>query len=1189
MRNLISQLLAIGPELAAFILTTPLLSSSGAHAITQSTVASPNLDLSQLGRVALAGDFDSISLYTYQGQNENSFTTNGSQSLLTRYPNGAFQSLGLADAYIESMSPVVNGGVLYGVAVGGNFTSLGGVEAQGIALWNPNTTMITPLSGLNGTVSAVYHDDAAGVLYVGGSFTGANSTNAVVWTTGWTNLPFAGFNGPVSSIAKNAAGNIVFGGSFTGLGNTTTPKIPDGQVINLGSGNITASGTTTAAGFDNPANIICKTAATDGSGNTWLLADNTPGYWQGNFSFGFNPTKLRLYNTQQNGGGTKSWYFENLSSGGILNMTYLDTNGQNQSCVLGCPLPQDNSTYQDFHFQPPVGMAGFRINIQTWYGSAGGLSGIEMFQDDIYSFAVDDFNEPACDDVSTGSSSSANPASLWTRTPANLVDTSSDYLTAYITDPSQITPSTNVMFEPNIQQSGNYTITVYTPGCLQDNSCATRGTVNMTGFMTANGPPISATLFQTNNYDKYDQVYYGVVDITTDSFRPSVTLSPSAGQNAPLAVVAQRVRFDLQASNGGLNGLYEYNPNQATVSTDFSTSAINTAGTSLSASALVNDIVVYQDQVFVAGNFSSDNAPLSNVFNVGDSNATSLAGGGLNSEVMVMYLNGSTIYMGGNFTNTADNASSDLNGVAAYSVPDNTWQPLGAGVNGVVFAIVPLQLNVTDGDLQTCIALTGFFDQVNAFSSNKAFNASGFAVYVPAQNNWLHNIPSSNVALAGQLITTTNVPGFDPLFGGQIISQSLGLSDAVELVGSGQPALESLGVSIQPSSAANTNMRKRELSNGANSTGVTTGLFYHQSGLNITILGGQFSATASSGTTIQDLLFVNNTATQTITGVSGLESNSIFYAMDTQGTNLWAGGALTGTVNGNNVGGLVVYDLASAAYIPSQPPALAGGDPVTVAAISTQPNAGDVYVGGNFDTAGSLPCASLCMYDTTAKQWNSPGTGLNGAVVALAWASDTILRLGGNLTIGGNATAIASYDTKAKTFTTFAGSEGLAGPLTAMTPASSDGSAFWAAGTATNNNTAYLSKWDSGRWTGVDGFGAGTTILGLQVLSLASNHDSSSLLDSNQVLLISGNINVPDFGNASAVLFNGTTIEPFILTNMESGGPGSVSQLFVSNPQNFMNSSCTYSPLLRSLLSFLALHCTHGSAFVLSVLPEWKR
>ena len=1152
MRNLLSQLLALGPELAAFILTAPLLSSRGAYAITQSTIPSPNLDLSQLGRVALAGDFDSISLYTYKGQNENAFNTNGSQSLLTRYPDGAFQSLGLADAYIETMCPFVANGALQGVVVGGNFTSLGGVEAQGIALWNPNTTQITALPGLSGRVNAVYCNAGAGTVYVGGLFTGANSTNAMAWTTGWTNLPFAGFNGPVSSITKNAAGNIVFAGQFDGLGNTTTPQDRDGQVINLASGNVTAEGSTTTTGFDDPRNIICKTSAQEGSGNTWLLADNTSGYWQGNYSFGFNPTKLRLYNAQQDGRGTRTFYWQDLNSGGILNLNYLDTDGNNQSCSATCPLPQNNGTYQDFHFVPPVGMNAFRIQIVEWYGAGGGLSGIELFQDDMYSFAVNDFNEPQCDDVSSGSSSTTNGS--WIRTPNN-GNTTSDYLTATITDPSQLgTTNTTVAFTPDIRQSGNYSITVYTPGCLQDNTCATRGEVNVTGTMTKNDPPITTTLYQTNDFDKFDQVYYGYVDIDTDAFRPSVTITPMPNQAVPLTVVAQRVRFELVTTTGGLNGLYEYNPNQAVVSTDFATSAINAAGEGLKTGALVNAVASYQGQTIAAGNFSGTG--ISNVMSIG-SNATSLPGGGLNSEVLCIYQNASLLYMGGNFTNTDDGSQQGLNMVAAFDLAASTWSTLGAGVNGPVFDIVPLQLNITESELETCLTVNGDFTTVIGFGSNDDYNATGFAIWVPSRKNWLHNIRDSSVAINGKLVTSTDVPGFTPLFAGQITSQALGYSGAVELVGSGQPSLQTLGLQIQPSSSSSSSStRKRALeAGGQNASGVYDGLYYGDNGLNITVLGGRFAATASNGSTIENLMFLNNTAgASTITGVSGLDSDSTVVAMDTANTLLFAGGAITGTINGNRANGLAVVDLASGRYASPHPPALAG-DEVVVNAVATQPGSPKVFVGGSFDTAGSLPCATLCFYDTGAQQWNSPGTGLGGTINSMTWSSNTQLIIAGNLTVGGNATTMATYDAKAQTYQQYAGAGSLPGPITVMSPANGDYNQFWAAGTATNNGTSYLAKSSSGVWTSVSGLGAGTIIRGVQVMALTSNHDASDLVPADQVLMLTGNLNLPNFGNASAALFNGTTFQPFVLTSREDGTQGTISQMFVSNPQNFMTSS----------------------------------
>jgi len=137
------------------------------EAITFNPVPSPNLDLSQLGRVGLAGDFDGISLYQFEGQNENGFSTNGSQSILSRFPNGGFATLASADAGIQAMcSFVMNDGTMAGVVVGGNFTSLGGIESPGAAMFNPNTSTIVPLTGLSGQVSALLCDQDTNTVYV---------------------------------------------------------------------------------------------------------------------------------------------------------------------------------------------------------------------------------------------------------------------------------------------------------------------------------------------------------------------------------------------------------------------------------------------------------------------------------------------------------------------------------------------------------------------------------------------------------------------------------------------------------------------------------------------------------------------------------------------------------------------------------------------------------------------------------------------------------------------------------------------------------------------------------------------------------------------------------------------------------------------------------------------------------------
>lgn len=1197
MRSALSQLLALGPELAIYLLTAPLYAGRAHAANAQSASPVTNLDLSQLGRVAVGGDFDSISLYAYEGQNENT-STNGSEALLTRYPDGAFQSLALADAdaSIATMCAYTKDGDLKGVIVGGNFTSLGGVAAASVALWNPTSDKVTALPGLSGPVSALYCDDATGTVYVGGNFIASSSTNAMAWAEDWINLPFAGFNGPVASIAKNTAGNIVFGGQFDGLGNATSPEVADQQVINLGGGNVTAMGSTTTAGYSDPSNIVCSTGE-DSSGNTWLLEDGKEGYWDGTYGYGFIPTKMRLYNTAQDGRGTKTFYFEEMNSGGILNLTYVDpTTGQNASCIQECPLPENNTTAQDFRFVSPVGMSHFRIFITDYYGAGAGLSGIEMFEDEIFSYAVNAFNEPKCDGVTNGSSSTATPASLWTEV-ANDGQTSANFLSASLTETSQVTSDTNVVFKPSIKQSGNYSVMVYTPGCILDNSCATRGQVNMTATTSSDAAPVSTTLFQTNNYDKFDQIYYGYIDADDSSFSPSVTLAPVSGQSVPLTVVASRVRFELVTTTGGLNGLYEYNPNEATTNTDFSTSTINAAGSSLESDAQVNSVIQGDSALYVGGDFSGSG--IANILAV-STNGTSLpSSGGLDGPVLDMHLNGTKLYIGGSFNDTSESSTTGLNNIALYSTADDKWSALGAGVNGAVFSLVPLQLNISSGDLKEVLTVTGNFTSVNAYSGNAAYDADGFAVWVPSETTWLNNIASANVALGGQLTSYTEVPDNEPLYGGSITSQGLDYSSAVELVGSGDgvPSLQSIGVQLEQSShAADTSsstMRKRGLvgeTSGQNYTGVYDGLFYGANNLNITVLGGSFSATATNGSALENLVFVNYTNTDpTVSGVSGLDSDSIFVAMDTYGTQLWAGGAVNGTVNGNEATGLIVYDMAINDFVSPHPPALAGNS-VTVNAIAAQPSSTSVYVGGDFDTAGSLPCNALCNYDSDLQAWQTTGTGLRGTINALLWASNTKLMLAGNFTIDGNKTTLATYDTKKQTYEAYTGADTLPGPIIAITAVNSQYTEFWVGGVSTSDNSAFLSRYSNGNWASASGLGSATTIRKLQIMPLSSNHADSDLMADDQVLMILGNVNIPDVGNASAVLYNGTSYEPFILTSMDDGSQGSLSAVFVSNPQNFITSSSHH--LALGLVVVIGLAIALGIIFLLvcaGILLERRR
>ncbi|KAG9842688.1 hypothetical protein KCU77_g9653, partial [Aureobasidium melanogenum] len=173
------------------------------------------------------------------------------------------------------------------------------------------------------------------------------------------------------------------------------------------------------------------------------------------------------------------------------------------------------------------------------------------------------------------------------------------------------------------------------------------------------------------------------------------------------------------------------------------------------------------------------------------------------------------------------------------------------------------------------------------------------------------------------------------------------------------------------------------------------------------------------------------------------------------------------------------------------------------------------------------------------------------------------------------------YDAKKQTFTDLGTSANLPGAVTAMTPANPNYDNWWVAGTA-NNGSSFLQKYDGTTWQPVTGLGAATVIRGLQVISLTEKHQLTDLVPSNEVLLITGSVELPDNGNASAVLFNGTTFQPFILTTTANGGQGSLSGMFVQNPSNFLSSKSHHLALGLVVLIGLAIAC--GLTFLLVVI-----
>lgn len=354
----------------------------GASAFTFAPISDPQLNLDKLGRVAFVGDFDSISLAQFVNQTQD---PPAAGNIYSRFPNGVFARIQDADGDVKAMCAYEKDGNVQGLVVGGNFTSVDGTSTPGgIAIINPNDGSVTAVQGLTGSVNALHCDPGRGQVYVGGSFTGSDSKNAIIWNGNWTDMPFQGFNKPVHSIVAGLNDNVIFGGEFTGLGggNVTGAAENNTQPLPVGSANLTAQTSSGRPGFTDPKNIACKgeNANTQGAGATWLLADNAPGFWRADFGFGFEPTKLQLFNTDFEGRGTKTFRYTALPDGGIMNFTFTNpATGRQEFCDARCPLPQGNTTAQDFFFVNKVGMNAFRIDISEFYGAGGGLNAVQVF------------------------------------------------------------------------------------------------------------------------------------------------------------------------------------------------------------------------------------------------------------------------------------------------------------------------------------------------------------------------------------------------------------------------------------------------------------------------------------------------------------------------------------------------------------------------------------------------------------------------------------------------------------------------------------------------------------------------------------------------------------------------------------------------------------------------------------------
>ncbi|BGO92154.1 hypothetical protein NBRC10512v2_004420 [Rhodotorula toruloides] len=1074
-----------------------------------------------------------------------------------------------------------NGTTVY---AGGEFT--GSMGGPNVAAWSTSQKAWTdlPLYGFNGAVESIQPSQDGRSLFFGGAFstTFSNSSSA----------------GPPASSSSSPSSTD----SFPSLGSSLTP-------ISLNSSDYWASPTTWESGFGRPQYIFCPRHA-DGVGASWLLVDGQAGFFIARMYRQLNVRGIRLGNTFYEGRGTKNFSVVSIPDDQVLELTYAsdpsDPSSPLVTCSSDCPLAHNASVpYQDFLFPEGTSLTGFQLNIFGWYGAGGGLHLLQLLSEGSYAYAVADDNlSPCANGLGASTQASVSTSGPWTKTSVttSIAGTTQEVLVANVEGGSGTKNAPSITWQPYVAEPGQYAVYFVTPGCTQAGTCGQRTSVLVTATPKG-GSANETTVDQTNAQDQSTLIYNGTLDAGADSLSVKMTLAPNGALNAGTTyqIVADYVNLVAASTNGSSVriergfGLYEYPlvdsgafgdavPTAQATSVNASSTLTNATGLDavsfrLDQGAVVNSIVTVgtgsDAQVFIGGNFTfSNNSQVShNVLAYKLDQVIVAPNGGLNGNVnSLVELNGA-VYAAGTFTASQDNAVSGLRGVAKWNYSSSTskaWEPLGnvPSVGGTIQQLAA----VGSGDNAAIVAAGA--------------GGSGLAFYNPASSSWnstaaglfLGNLtavgtaaaPTSSNAttyLAGNILAAVKngapggavlssdkhgIPQLSSFGFGFNGSSSLSNASAASskstasrraLIRKSAPRL-ALEPRAQPASSVNLTLPSPIQAIAATGSGdqLLAGAFWKNGSTNLMLVGGSFASSAGVAN-----LGAYDTKAQTLSALPGESVTGTVTTLDVIGDTLWVGGNFT-TVSGRQ--GFTTYDLQHTTPDDSQPP-LSGwaGTNATVNAIAQRPGYDDqVIVAGAFASAGSLYCASVCLWDNKKLQWSSLATGLQGVVGAIDFAGDKseYLIAAGNFILNGETRYIARWSFKNSTWLSLGAANDLPGPATAVSADDHNEDKVFVAGSSTSG-TLYLRYWNGTTWSDITNntLGAGSGIQQLAFVPLSNNHAANKVVESDRMLLVSGVLQINNTAVSSA-LYDGESWYPYLIATSATGSAGIIAKLFYS-------------------------------------------
>ncbi len=475
-----------------------------------------------------------------------------------------------------------------------------------------------------------------------------------------------------------------------------------------------------------------------------------------------------------------------------------------------------------------------------------------------------------------------------------------------------------------------------------------------------------------------------------------------------------------------LNNIAKYNLSTNTWSAFDSTSA------DLGANGEVYSILVNGTDVYIGGQFTDAGGVAAN--NVVDYNTTtgkwSTLGSGTSNGVdnfvyTILYFGGN-LYVGGGFSNAGGNAA---NKIARWD--GTAWHNLGSGVDNSVYTMA-----VYNGAL---------------YVGGTFLNAGGSAA------NYIAKWDGTNWSTVGATATDLN-----------------GIVYTLSAIGN------NLFVGGNFTTAGVTTVNYITKWNGAAWSTVGSGVngdvyYFVQSGAKIYVMG---SFTAAGLITVNNIASVDTSTNiwSALGSVSAIGTNAYTYLSDIVNNVLYVGGGFTvaGAVNAVGISswnGTTWSSLGGTTNVPSG----------TVYALAISGNM--IYVGGSFLTAGDVAANHIASYNTSTHTWSSLGlataNGVDGTVYAIAVVGGNVYAGGSFSNAGGSpARRIAMWNGTAWSTLGTSPNDGVSSTVEAMTTFGSDlyvGGLFTSAGGSSANRIA---KWNGTAWSAL-GTGANNAVYAL--------------------------------------------------------------------------------------------------------------